>query len=181
MSATRGDGRIGAAALERFARRGYAQTTLADIADGAGMTEAQLQDEFASTDALVAYVAAPLLDRLAAMVSDAEDGDTRDPLEAAGVLEAYLGALVDHRRLVEVVLGDPTAASCPAVSRLRAGFTALRDVLAGPAGGLPERIRASSALGALHQAVADFTDAELLTTRGVVIDAAVAILIEDRS
>lgn len=173
---TERDARIVAAALARFTRSGYERTTLGDIARAAGLTEVEMHDSFVTKDALVAELTGPLLVRLDALVRSAGDADSRDPDEVAGVLGAYLSVLVDHRKEVEVLLGDPTAAACPAVSRLQAGLTELRNELAGPAGGLDERIRASSALGAVHQAVADSTDAELLTTRAVVIGAAMAIL-----
>lgn len=168
--------RIVAAALGRFARSGYAQTTLGDIASAAGLTEVELQERFITKEALVAELTGPLLVRLDALVRTAGDADSHDPDKVAEVLAAYLSVLVDHRQEVEVLLGDPTAAACPAVSRLQAGLTELRDELAGPAGGLDERIRAASALGAVHQAVADSTDVELLISRAVVIGAAMAIL-----
>jgi len=169
-------GRIAAAALERFARSGYVGTTLADIADGAGLSEAQLKAEYATKDILVSDLTAALLDRLEALVRVAGGAATGDRVEAARVLGAYLRALSDYRSLVEVFLGDPAAAACPAVSRLRGALTGLRDALAGPAGDATSRIRASSALGAVQQAVADFTDAELVVARAVIIETAVAIL-----
>lgn len=176
MAAEHRAGRVADAALDRFARNGYAQTTLGDIASGAELTESQLQDDFVTKEVLVAILAEPLLTRLEALVRAAGDADSRDPDEAAEILGAYLGLLVDHRQLVQVLLGDPTAAACPAVGQLQTDLTALRDELAGPAGGFHERILASSALGAVQQAVADCTDVELLATRTVIIETAVAIL-----
>lgn len=171
------DSRIVAAALGRFARSGYAQTTLGEIARAAGLTEAELQESFVTKEALVAGLTGPLLVRLDALVSTAGDADSHDPEEVAEVLGAYLSVLVDHRQEVKVLLGDPTAVASPAVGRLHAGLTELRDQLAGPGGGLDERIRASSALGAVHQAVADSTDLELLATRAIIIETALAILV----
>lgn len=173
-------GRIGAAALDRFARHGYAHTALADIAVGAGVPEAQLQTQFADVGALVAALTTPLARRLDAHVRRAALADTRDHTEVAAILSEYLDTLVDHRALIEVLLGDRTAAECPPVNRIKAGLTELRDRLAGPLGGPGERIRASAALGAVQQAVADFSDAELVTTRTVIVDTAAAILLDER-
>lgn len=179
MPTERGAGRIPAAAMERFARSGYARTTLSTIATGAGVTEAQVQDAFGTKEALVAELTRPLLERLEALVRTARDADNDDPHEVAEILGGYLAMLVEHRQPVEVLLGDPTAAVCPAVVRLRSGLTRLRDELAGPAGGLDTRIRASSALGAVQQAVADSSDVELLATRVVIIQTAAAILVTE--
>lgn len=171
--------RIASGTLDRFARSGYGRTTLGDIARRVGLTEAQLQDEFATKEALVAVLTRPLLEQMDALVRMAGDVDSHDPDRITEVLGAYLGVLVDHRRLVEVLLGDPSATACPAVRRLRTALTELRDELVGPAGGPGERIVASSALGAVHRAVSDFTDGELLASRTVVIETAVGILLSD--
>lgn len=174
--------RIGGAALDRFARSGYAQTSLSDVARCAGVDQAVAQEEFASMDALVAELTRPLIEQLDALVVAADSADTNDAEEVAEILGQYLGTLVEHRQLVKVLLGDPTAAICPAVIRVRAGLTRLRDLLAGPAGGQDERIRASSALGAIQQAVADFSDVELLASWAVILHAAAATLVtEDRA
>lgn len=177
MAPQSGSGRLPAAALELFRRNGYERSTLAEIAGEAGLTERQLQEEFATKEALVAELTRPMLHGLDSLVRTAADTDSYDPDELAKILGAYLGVLVEHRELIDVLLGDPTAADCPAVGRLRGGLAVLRDELAGPAGGLDERIRASSALGAVQRAVADFTDLELLDCRAVIIEAAVAILV----
>lgn len=176
MSVQRGAS-VGAAALERFAVFGYAHTTLGDIARKVGVTEARLQDEFISKEALVAVLTAPLLDRLVVLVGVAGDADSHDPDAAAEILGCYFGVLVDHRQTLDVLLGDPTASACPAVGRLRAALTTLRDELADPAGGQEGRIVAAAALGAVEHAVADLSDVELLVGRAVVVSTAVTILV----
>lgn len=176
MSPERG-ARIGVAAMNQFARSGYAKTTLGDIARRVGLTEAQVQDEIVTKEALVAELTRPLLERLDALVRTASDADSHDADEVAEIMGAYLGVLVEYRQLVEVLLGDPTAAACPAVTRLRIGLDELRNELAGPAGGFEGRILASAALGAVHRAVADLTDVELLAMRTAIIEAAAAILV----
>lgn len=181
MRTGRSASRIAAAALDRIARSGYAQTTLSTIAAGAGVTEVIVQDTFGTKEALVAELTQPLLEQLEVLVRAAGSADSNDPDQVAAVLGKYLATLVAHRQLVEVLLGDPAAATCPAVVRLRSGLLELRDELAGPGEGLGGRIRASSALGAVQQAVADSSDVELLATRAVIIQTATAILVTEHS
>jgi hypothetical protein len=121
---------------------------------------------------------APLLGRLRAIASSAAAADLHRPEQLRAVIEAYLDALVAHRPLVGVVLGDPAGAASRSISLVREAMGDICDQLASGTGvALEHRIRATSALGAVHAAVLEATDFEPTTVRAVITDAAVAILL----
>jgi hypothetical protein len=94
------------------------------------------------------------------------------------LIEGYMDALVAHRRLVTVVLSDRAATTSPAVGALRRAMLDLAEQLARATGDrVDNRIRAASALGAVHTAVLEMADLDAATVRGVIVDASVAILL----
>jgi len=77
-----------------------------------------------------------------------------------------------------VVLGDRTAAGSPTVAAVRAAMLDLADRLAEGGGDrVDNRIRAASALGAVHAAVLEMAALDPATVRDVIVDASVAILL----
>src|SRR5439155_27324847 len=112
-------------------------------------------------EGFLAQSASPLVGRLAEILSAARAGDLRQPEQLRRMVEDYVDALVTHRLLVEVVLGDPTAAASDAAATVRAAVQRLQRHLArGPGGELGRRIRAASALGAIQTAVLQLADAD---------------------
>jgi AcrR family transcriptional regulator len=138
-----------AAAL--FARRGFAKTSVQDVADAVGLSKAGLLHHFVSKDALYGAV----LDRAGAVggqlldaVGDLPLGPARDRL----VLEATVDIALAHPGLVSLLLApilagdaDPLSAETDA-----AGAQALQAFGVDPAAPASERsIRVAGALGAL--------------------------------
>ena len=120
----------------------------------------------------------PLLDRLREVALQAAAADLRQRDQLSVVIEAYLDALVAHRGLVGVILGDPAGADSESVRLVRGAMAGLRDQLAqGTGPDLDHTIRAASALGAVQAGVLEFTDLDASTVRDVITDAAVAILL----
>lgn len=171
-------GRVADVALGRLQSSGFAQTTLDDVARAADLREADAQALFGDMEGLMNELVSPLLDRVGEIATSAAAVDLRDTTQLRGLIEGYLNALVAHRVLVGVVLGDPTATSSASVRLVRATMLVLRDELArGTGGDRNHRIRAASALGAVEAAVLELTDVDATTVRDVITDAAVAILL----
>jgi AcrR family transcriptional regulator len=171
-------GRVADVALDRLHTHGFGLTTLDDVARAANLREAELQDVFGDIEGLMRELVSPLLARLREIVTTASAADLRQAERLRHVVEAYLDTLVAHRRLVGVILGDPTGAASESVRLVRGAMVGLRDELARAAGpDLHHRIRATSALGAVQAAVMEFSDLDAGTVRDVITDAAVAILL----
>jgi AcrR family transcriptional regulator len=138
-----------AAAL--FARRGFAKTSVQDVADTVGLSKAGLLHHWPSKDALhdaVLSHAAAVSGHLLAAVSDAPLGPARDRL----ALEAMVDIALAHPGLVSLLLapilagdGDDGSAETDA-----AAAQALQAFGVDPAAPSSERsIRVAGALGAL--------------------------------
>jgi AcrR family transcriptional regulator len=171
-------GRVADVALDRLHTCGFALTTLNDVARAANLEEAELQAVFGDIEGLMRELVSPLLARLREIVTTASAADLRQADHLRKVIEAYIDALVAHRLLVGVILGDPTGAASESVRLVRGAMVGLRDELARATGSdLRDRIRATSALGAVQAAVLEFRDLDAATVRDVITDAAVAILL----
>src|SRR5947209_165186 len=171
-------GRVADVALGRLQAGGFASTTLGDIARAADLREADVRALFGDEEGLMRELVTPLLDRLRRVVTTAAGADLGHAADLRQVVEGYLDALVAHRTLVAVVLGDPSAGASESVREVRSALVALREELAGGAGaGLDRTIRAASALGAVHAAALELADAHPHTVRVVGTEETVAILL----
>jgi len=97
---------IRAVAMELFARDGFEQTSLRQIAERLDITKAALYYHFPSKDDLLAELAQPMIDDLEEFLARAGDvgpGDARD------VLERYLALCHRNRALLQGMLRDPAA------------------------------------------------------------------------
>src|SRR6202051_306160 len=89
-------GRLEQAALELYSERGYDQTTVAEIAKRAGLTERTFFRYFADKREVLFYGAGMLQDRLVQGIEDAPDG--LSPLDVVGAaLEAAAGPFEEVR------------------------------------------------------------------------------------
>lgn len=136
------------AALDLFAERSYAGTSVRDIAERVGMTKASLYYHFAGKEELLRALASPLLTELAQCSQLAGSGAT-----PRRVLRKLVDVLDDHRRLVRGTLYDPSARRVMAENRsIFAEISALEPLLArsdSPA----DMLRARCAIGAVRGAV----------------------------
>lgn len=165
-------------ALRLFAERGYAGTSIRDLAEELGVTKAAVHYHFAAKEQIVVALIEPFLRRFAALVEDqaAAGADPR------ALLLGLRDLLVATGPLSSVVAGDPSLAAASA--RLHADAEALgaraAQVLAGPGAGADRVLRAHVALGgffagwdtARRSASGDVPDARL----EVVLAAALAAL-----
>jgi len=91
-------GRLELAALELYGERGYDQTTVAEIAKRAGLTERTFFRHFADKREVLFYGARMLQDSLVRVIADAPTG--LPPIDAVGAsLEAVAGQLEERRDL----------------------------------------------------------------------------------
>src|ERR1700736_1555211 len=91
-------GRLELAALELYGERGYDQTTVAEIAKRAGLTERTFFRHFTDKREVLFYGAGMLQDWLVQGIEDAPAG--LPPIDAVGAsLEAVAGSLEERRDL----------------------------------------------------------------------------------
>ncbi|MCV7177336.1 TetR family transcriptional regulator [Mycolicibacterium sphagni] len=89
-------GRLQQAALELYTERGFDQTTVAEIAERAGLTERTFFRYFADKREVLFGGQAPLLELLTKSVAEAPD--SASPLDAVGVALEGAAAFLDGRR-----------------------------------------------------------------------------------
>lgn len=131
-------------ALHLFAERGYAGTSIRDIADELEFSKAAVHYHFAAKGQLAIALLEPVLQEYAELLDGA-------PLRPRELLRGVRDLLVAHGPLLSVLASDPSVAAASA--DLHRDLTALgvrtAQVLAG-ADASPERLlRAHCSLGAL--------------------------------
>lgn len=139
--------RILAVAVELFASRGYAGTSIRDITDRLEITKSALYYHFASKEEILAALISPFREELRALLDEAEAGR----LSPAGVLEALVEIVSRRGAVIQALLGDPSVVSHAHQSNPREDFRRLATALAAGAG--VSILRARSALGAVNAGV----------------------------
>jgi AcrR family transcriptional regulator len=89
-------GRLELAALELYSERGYDQTTVAEIAGRAGLTERTFFRYFADKREVLFYGSGMLQDRLVQGIAEAPDG--LSPIDVVGAALAATAGLLEERR-----------------------------------------------------------------------------------
>ncbi len=89
-------GRLELAALELYSERGYDQTTVAEIAGRAGLTERTFFRYFADKREVLFYGSGMLQDALVQGIAEAPDG--LSPIDAVGAALAGAAELIEERR-----------------------------------------------------------------------------------
>jgi AcrR family transcriptional regulator len=179
--------RILHAARELFVERGYAGTSVRDIAEHLGMTKGALYYHFSSKEDLLYALLEPLLEALEEFVAQA-----RDTGRVGDLVRRLVDLLDEHRLLLRSFLGDPSVKrGLLAQHRIPARLGELSQVLAGSgAGDGTARLRVRCALGLVHAGVLAFErdpwsepapplpspDRLDETGKAFVVDAALAVL-----
>jgi AcrR family transcriptional regulator len=141
--------RIQDVALTLFATRGYALTSLQEIATALDVTKAALYFYFPAKAQLLQSLVDPLLDRVQTLL----DAYTGSPLAAPArreVVYALTDLLLAHRPVVAWLARDLTALAQPGIGdRIAALVAHVQHFLAGADASLAGQVRVAAAIGAL--------------------------------
>ncbi|MFI6294037.1 TetR/AcrR family transcriptional regulator [Nonomuraea sp. NPDC050790] len=150
--------RILAAAQRLFAERGYAATSLADIAAEVGLTKTAVAYHFHPKDRLAAELLAPAADDVFALLGGRDD-----------FVPALVDCVVRHRAVIRLLMEDlGTADDAPPGTpgeAIRTFRDAIYERLVGPDPSEQDRIRGWAVLGALQWGVVHTMDLPEETVR----------------
>lgn len=176
---TRGDTRqrILDSALHLFAERGYAGTSIRDIAEELEVTKAAVHYHFPSKEQMVQALLEPFVGRFTALVDSLAPG----PVDARELLLSLRTILDEGSPLLSAVSGDPSvAAACGDIHHeAKQMGQRMATVIVGPAASHADLLRAHTCLGAFFSGydqslkVAGHVSEDDLA---VVLDAALATL-----
>jgi AcrR family transcriptional regulator len=168
--------RIQEVALALFATRGYALTSLQEIATELDVTKAALYFYFPAKAQLLTSLADPLLDGVHTLLNAYTDG----PLTTSArqeVVCALTDLLLAHRRVVAWLARDLTALAQPEIGERIAALAAhVQRLLAGADASLVGQVRVAAAVGALLGPLVALETQSLSAQRDTLVAAAVAPL-----
>jgi AcrR family transcriptional regulator len=142
-------------ALDLFSAQGFAATSTRELSERLGFTKAALYYHFRTKDELLQALVEPVMAQLAALLPPfmVEEPPLPDAARER-LLSSYLDVIVQHRRLLGVLVQDPSASVRPALATGRAFYEALIRLLSGEAElTLQQRTRLRFVLGGMHAAV----------------------------
>ncbi|MGZ5403391.1 MAG: TetR/AcrR family transcriptional regulator [Nocardioides sp.] len=180
--APRGQGRARVinAALDQFAVHGVSGTSLQMIADHLGVTKAAVYYQFHAKEEIVLAVVEDAFDDLFRFLDVAQAAPSPDEA-AAAALAGLVDLVVDHRRAVSTLFGDPEAGRViESHHRFQGLKERLGDLLLGPEPDVRRRVAvtlvgAGTAQAAMSPDLADVADEtlreELLHTARVLLAA----------
>lgn len=145
---------IRAVALELFARQGYEQTSLREIAERLGVTKAALYYHYRTKQEILSSLLDEQLEELDALLEWGR-ATPAGPHRARGVLERYnamLTSTIDKApQLIRFIQDNETPIrELAAGARVREQFQEVVDLLVEPDAGIERRLRAQLAVIALH-------------------------------
>lgn len=150
--------RILRVAQELFGSRGCQDTSVREIAEELGLTKTAVLYHFSTKAEILAELAMPLLDDMAAAVDAAEllAAERVRWATVEGVLDAYLA----NREVLSLVIQNlGLFAQEPVFQRYFATMTRASELLAGPDPDLAARVRATQAIAMLSDPILLLTDA----------------------
>jgi AcrR family transcriptional regulator len=135
-----------------FARQGYHNTSIREIAEQLGMTKTAVLYHFPTKADILAALAEPFIDDFAAAIKRA---DSRQEL-FEGILDVHLR----HRALLHdsVIQDLALLAQAPMVRRLKELMFEANRLAAGPNPSFREKVRAAQAIAALSDPVIAYAD-----------------------
>lgn len=164
--------RILDAARQLFAERGYAATSLADIASAVGLTKTAVAYHFHPKDRLATELIAPAAEDIVALFQT-DVGDER------AFIEALVTFMVRHRTIIGLIMEDISCADNAPPGSPGEAIRAFRDEiynrLAGPDPAPARRVRAWTLLGSLQYSVVKTVDLPETTVREPLLAAAFAL------
>lgn len=168
--------RIQDVALTLFATRGYALTSLHEIAAELDVTKAALYFYFPAKALLLHSLADPLLDAVRTLLDTYTDG----PLPAAARQElvcALTDLLLAHRPVVAWLTRDLSALAQPGIgARIAAHAVHVQRLLGGADTSVAGQVRVAAAVGALIGPLVALDAPDLSALRDTLVAAALAPL-----
>ena len=168
--------RIQEVALALFASRGYALTSLQEIATALDVTKAALYFYFPAKAQLLHSLADPLLNEVHTLLDTYTDG----PLTAHAQRQlvcALTDLLLAHRPVLAWLARDLTAMAQPGIGdRSAANLAHLRRLLAGTDASLAGQVRVAAAVGALMRPLVALDALDLSPLRDTLVAVALAPL-----
>lgn len=147
-----------AVALEQFATRGFAGTSLQQIADVAGYSKSSVLYHFASKEALLDAVLTPAIDEFGRILDAWITAGSTDAARQA-FLEAFVDLLLRYRLEVHTFISQgQSLEDVPVVARANAIILRMADAVCPPESSVEDRLRFGIALGgAAYTLTADLT------------------------
>lgn len=168
--------RILEAARVLFAARGYRATSMQAIADEVGITKAALYYHFDSKEEILRQLTLPLLDELEAVLAQAESCDSAEEVRWRAI-EGYVDVHLRHRQTLTMLVKDMTLlVQAPVADRFRSAIALANELVAGPGGGLEQRVRACQVVAGLADPVVLLRDAPVERLRSLILEGARALL-----
>jgi AcrR family transcriptional regulator len=168
--------RIQEVALTLFATRGYALTSLQEIATALDVTKAALYFYFPAKAQLLTSLAAPLLDGMQTLLDAYTDGPLTPPARRE-VVGALIDLLLAHRLVLAWLTRDLSALAQPGIGdRMAANMAHLRRLLAEADASLARQVRVVAAVGALMRPLVVLDAPDLSGLRDTLVAAALAPL-----
>lgn len=159
-----------------FAARGYRATSMQAIADEVGITKAALYYHFESKEDILHQLTVPLLDELETALAEAESCHSAEAVRWRAI-EGYVDVHLRHRHTLTMLVKDMTLlVQAPVADRFRAAIALANELVAGPGGGLEQRVRASQVVAGLADPVVLFRDEPAERLRTLILDGARALL-----
>lgn len=164
--------RIEKVAVDMFITKGFAATSLRDIADALGITKAAVYYHFPAKADLARSVFQPLITDVDGLLSRAGDGN----MSARELFEGFFDVLIPHRRAFLAILRDASALAHVDLEAASARWIdRFPDLLVGPDASPARRARAVVAIGGLSRVIS-LTDFPTDDVRAATVDAALAAL-----
>ena len=165
--------RILEAALALFCGDGYEGTSMRDIAQDVGVTKAALYYHFPGKDEILVALFREALDELEAGIDALGSAPRRE--RGGGVLAFYLDFLIDHDRLMRLLVSDLSILGHRDVGeRLKGEIQRMIALLSGARAPKRARARAACAIGSLQIPIALYVTEDLAGLRDTVLEAAMA-------
>jgi AcrR family transcriptional regulator len=143
--------RILDAATELFVERGFAGTSIRDIAEHLGMTKGSLYYHFSSKEELLLAMLGPLIDAIEDFVAAARPTGT----PSTALVRRLVEMLDEHRPVLRAMLADPAVVRAKARGYVPERIAELQQLLNGAPDALDSvaMLRARCALAVIHAGV----------------------------
>ena len=169
--------RVLRAALDLFVARGYAGTSLRQIASGMDFSVAALCYHFRFKEELLLALTEPLLDGRDECLARFEAEAPLQLQDKRRLLDSYLSLLLSDVQVTRFVTQDPAVRHHRLIGpRVDDGMHRFQRLLVGPEGDASDIVLAEAAIGAFCRPIVVLPDVDLGGFRDRLVDAALAVI-----